>query len=280
VSNLPEPIRPLRRPIHPALYRAAVSPTAVVVTGAGAGIGLLAHSIVLTVVLAVAGWTGRMAAAVGFRRRRERAARPRPAEIDPWSVPEPWRQLLQQAASAQSRFDQAVAGWPPGPTHDRLTSLQPRIYAEVGQLGVLARQGAAATGWSGAAFSSGRPSGDQLARELAQVQAERARLGSAPTGRQAELDRREEAIAAQLRAVRRAGEAGAELQDRLRMSVARLDETVTELLTVESQDTDPAGVASALDELSDGIVSLRAALTETTGVPGEPGAAPPDTRKP
>jgi hypothetical protein len=64
------------------------------------------------------------------------------------------------------------------------------------------------------------------------------------------------------------------------MSVARLDETVTELLTVESQDTDPAGVASALDELSDGIVSLRAALTETTGVPGDPGAAPPDTRKP
>src|SRR5579863_1985612 len=104
VSNLPEPVRSQvperrsRRPIHPALYRAAVSPTAAAATAAGAGIGLAANSLTLTVVLAVVGWTSRMTAAVFARRHRERAARPRPAELDPYSVPEPWRQLLQQAA--------------------------------------------------------------------------------------------------------------------------------------------------------------------------------------
>ncbi len=250
-----------------------MSPTAVAATAAGAGIGVLSHSLVATVVLAVAGWTSRMVAAVVAGRRRARAARPHPAELDPWSVPEPWRQLLQQAMSAQTRFDQAVAAWPPGPTRDRLGALQPRLYQEVGQLGTLARQGAAAGGWTPAGYASGRPTSSARAEELGRIQAERARLGDTAGGRRAELDRQEEAVAAQLRAVHSAARAEAELHDRLRGAVARLDQTVTELLVVESSsvNVEPAGVGSALDELSDGISSLRAALTETSGTPPDGG---------
>ena len=273
VANLPEPLPRQPRPLHPALVRAAVSPTAVAATAVGAGIGVLDHSIVLTVVLAVTGWTGRMVAAVIAVRRRERAARPHPAQLDPWSVPEPWRQLLQQAMAAQTRFDQAVTAWPPGPTRDRLGALQPRLYQEVDQLGSLARQGAAAAGWTGAAYASGRPSPASLGEELSRVQGERARLGDTSSPRSAELARREEAVAAQLRAVHRAAQVEAELQDRLRAAVARLDQTVTELLAVDRSTAvvEPVGVSSALDELSDGITSLRAALTETTGTPPEGG---------
>lgn len=253
--------------MHPSLVRAAVSPAAAAATAAGAGIGLLDHSITLTVVLAVTGWAARMAAAAVAWRRRERRARARPVELDPWSVPEPWRQLLQQVLAAQKRFDQTVAGSPPGPTRERLTSLQPRLYEEVAQLGDLARLGAAAGGWTGATIAPGRPSAGALTDELKALQAERAGLGDAAPGRMAELARREEAVAAQLRAVHTAAQAEAELQDRLRGAVARLDEAVTELMVVQAPSgaSDPMGVTSALDELSDGITSLRAALTETSG---------------
>lgn len=273
VSNLPEPVQPHRPAVHPALVRAAVSPTAVAAAAVGAGIGVLDRSAVVAAALAVVGWTGRMLAAVVGQRRRQRAARPRPAEMDPWSVPEPWRQLLQQALSAQTRFDQAVAAWPPGPTRDRLTELQPRVYQEVAQLGATARQGAAAAGWNGGTFPSGRPSSGELKDELARIQADRVRLGDSSPARSAELGRREEAVAAQLRSVHRAQQAQAAIHDRLRLAVARLDETVTDLLTVEigAVGQEPSGLSSALDELSDGITTLRAALTETTGTPPESG---------
>ena len=270
--SLPAPIPPKERrglAVPPQLLRAAVSPSAIVTTAAGAGIGALDHSIVLTIVLAVVGWTGRMTAAVVAKRRRDRAARPHPAELDPWSVPEPWRQLVRQAADAQTRFDRIVNDWPPGPTKDRLEQMRPRVYDEVADLGLLARQGAAAEGWTGAtgAGSTGAaPS--QLGAELERLRAERARLGATAPRRLVEITRREEAVAAQLRSLRQSQAVSAELQDQLRLAVARLAQTVTDLITIDPGDSsEPAGMHRALDELSDGISTLRAALTETAGSP-------------
>jgi hypothetical protein len=270
VSNLPDNTPRHRLALRPALVRAAVSPAAAVATAAGAGIGALDHSAVLAVVLAAVGWTGRMLAAVVAGRRRARAALPHPAELDPWSVPEPWRQLLHQALAAQTRFDQVVHGWPPGPTRDRLEDLRPRVYAEVAELGTLARRGAAAVGWTGATYTAGSPTAGQLGAELERLRIERTRLG-APSERADELTRREEALAAQLRAAHRSREVSDEIQDRLRQAVARLDQTVTELLALGAAEGDSGGVAGAVDELSDGVSSLRAALTETSGSPPNPG---------
>lgn len=269
MPNLPEPRR--REPPQPALLKAAVSPTAVAAVAAGALIGLLAHSVVLAVLLAVCAWGVRMVAAAV--RRRAGAGRPHPARLDPWSVPEPWRQLLQQALAAQNRFDQTVSGWPPGPTRERLEALQPRVYQELAQLEATARHGAAAAGWTGARIAPGRPGREALTAELKSVQAERARLAGSAPGRAAELDRREEAVAAQLRAAHRADQAEAELHDRLSRAVARLDETVSELLVMEAPATvvEPTGVSSALDELSDGVSALRAAIAETAGTPPDTG---------
>lgn len=271
--NLPEPRSRARAVADPALFRAAVSPSAIAVTAAGVGIGVLDRSGVLAAVLGVVAWSGRMVAAAVSSRRRSRALNPHPAVLDPWSVPEPWRQLLQQAMSAQTRFDQAVAGWPPGPTRDRLAELQPRLYQEVEQLGAMARQGAAASAGPGGAGARSRPSQDALSQELRQLQAQRARLGDIPAERVTELARREEAVAAQLRALYAARRAVDEIHDTLRLAVARLDQTVTELVTAEPSGPPVglAGMASALDQLSDGVSSLRAALNETAGTPPDSG---------
>lgn len=270
MTNLPEPVRPRRPAVTPDLIKAAVSPTAAALTAAGAGIGVLDHSVVLVIVLAAVGWSGRMAAALIARSRRRRAERPRPPELDPWSVPEPWRQLVEQAASARIRFDQVINSWPAGPTRDELRTLQPLVWEHVGQVGILAQRGAAADGWNGATFVPGRPRAADLRDELGHIQREKLRF--AGTARAADAERREAALAAELRDVRRQEELSQGVRDRLRAAVVRLEATVVELVTVEPPGSGRSaagagGVATALDELSDRLSSLRVALTETTGPP-------------
>lgn len=262
MRHLPEPVR------HPSVVRAAVSPTAVAVTAAGAGIGLaLDRSIVLAVVLGAGAWLGRMAVAVAARARRARAARPKPADVDPWSVPEPWRQLVRQAVTAQSRFDEAVAGWPQGPTRDRLVSLQPRLYAEVEDVGALAHRGATLTGWTpGGTATAGLPSAKQLSEQLGQIGAERRTVGRQAPRRDASLARTEEAIAAQLRAVRNAEEAAALVHDRLRLLVAQLDEAVTAVLImgVEPSGESADALSGSLDTILEQITALQQGLADTS----------------
>lgn len=260
--------------VTPALVRAAVSPTALTAAAAGAGIGVVDHSVVVAVVLAAGGWLGRMAAAVVAGRRRERAARPAPAQLDPWSVPEPWRGLFQQANGLQARFDRVVGEWPAGPIRDHLCQLQPRVWAEVASLGALGRQGAAAAGWNGASVDQAG-SDARLSEELRRVQAERAALPEGATGRIGELDRREEALAARLQARDRAHRAASALADRVALAVGRLDRTVTDLIEMRAATGDAfdgmgGETASALDRLGDEVASLRAAMAETSGAPPDP----------
>ncbi len=276
MSNLPEK-RPHRQPVHPALYRAAVSPTAIAATAIGAGIGVADHSIVVGVILAVGGWTTRMVGAVVGRRRRDRKAAPHPAQLDPWSVPEPWRDLVQQAASIQSRFESVIAEWPPGPIRDRIQGLRPSFYQEFSAVGSIASHGAALTGWtSGAAPVTSAPSAQRLSSELEQARAERVALGDRSPSRAAELDRREEAVAAQLRAVRAAQQMSDSVQNRLRVIVSRLDEAVTHLLTLSIETGGTAGVeqvSEVLTELDDELGALRAGVAETRAVEA---GTPPD----
>lgn len=271
MPNLPEPIR------HPSVVKAAVSPTAVVLTAAGVGIGLLAQSIVVAIVLGVLGWTGAMAAAVIRQAHRQRAALPKPAALDPYAVPEPWRQLVRQASDAQTRFDNTVGGWPAGPIRDRLVSVQPRLWDDVGEVGTLASRGAALSGWTAGVQAVGRPSAAQLAEELRRTEDERRQLGPGNQERAAALDRTEAAIAAQIRAVHDAGEAEAVILDRLRTIVARLDQTVTSLLLLgaEGGERQAESLGVSLDDIRAEITSLSEGLAETSGGSGPSLAAIP-----
>src|ERR1700722_1558511 len=183
LPQLPEPVR------HPSVVRAAVSPSAVVVTAAGAGIGLLAdpHTAILAVVLGAGAWLGRMAVAV-VRSRRPRRGLP-VVTIDPFAVAEPWRQYVRDALAARQRFDAALAQWPAGPQRDRLVMLQPRLWQGTYEGWAVAHRGAAlgATTAGSAATGLARPSAGQLSRDLQRVQAERQR--TPPSDRQAALAR-------------------------------------------------------------------------------------------
>ena len=65
------------------------------------------------------------------------------------------------------------------------------------------------SGWVAAgSTASGRPSATELSDQLRRVEAERAGAGPSASGRQDALARKEEALAAQLRAVRGAEQAG------------------------------------------------------------------------
>jgi hypothetical protein len=273
MANLPEPVPrtsivPASSLVrHPNVVRAAVSPISVAVVAAGAAIGiLLVHSIIVAVILGGGAWVARMLAAILAQSRRDRAALPKPAALDPYSVPEPWRQLLHQAGEAQTRFDQTIRDWPSGPTRDRLSGLQPRLWAEMVEIGTVAHRGAALSGWTGAGLSNGRPSAEELSLQLRRAETERRTQGQHSPARDATLARTEEAIAAQLRAVRAAEEGAALVHDRLRVVVARLDETITSLLVlgVAGADAGTDTLVTALNDLNDEITSLQQGLTEAS----------------
>jgi hypothetical protein len=285
VPNLPEPVR---HP-SPSTVRAAVSPSAVAAALVGVGVGVLAHSVVLAVILGVGFWSIIVAAGMFLRSRREKAARPKPAQVDPWSVPEPWRQLLHQADNAQSRFNQAIQDWPPGPIRERLTDLQPRLWADVGDIGTIAHRGAALSSWVSGVPATGRPTATQLGEQLRRTEAERQKLAGRSASRDASLARTEEAIAAQLRAVNNASEAEALVLDRLRVVVARLDETVTSLLLLGAGggEAQADSVTASLDQINDEVTALLRGLAEATGTStealgplGSPTPLPPPTPAP
>jgi hypothetical protein len=244
LPQLPEPVQ------HPSVVRAAISPSAIILAGAGVGIGLLAGSVTLAVILGVVGWLLRMAFAV--YRSRPRGRRLPVVTIDPFAVPEPWRQYVRQALGARQRFDQTLSQWPPGPLHDRLMLLQPQIGQATEEVWAVAQRGAALSGTvRGVPTGVAQPSIKQLSAELQRVQAERQRT-SAPDP-QAALGRSEEAIAAQLRAARRSEEAQGQVLDQLRLLTARLDEAVTQ---VAQLGLDPRGSEGGLDQVAGSVDAL------------------------
>ncbi len=268
----------LPRPVHrPSIARAAVSPTAIGVTAAGVAIGAAEHSVLLMVVLGAGAWMARVAAAAVARLRRRAHAAPAP-DIDPWALPEPWRDLVRQAVGAQERLESALGAWPPGPLRDRLGSVQADLRRQVADVWEIARRGAALEGWPAA--RAGAPSAAELSERLSRTQAERRALErQAPAPREA-LARTEEALAAQLRAARRAEETSRAFEDRLRLLTARFDEAVTSILQLGVEGVEGVGdraVADAgrsVDALTDEVTALREGLAEVVRVQEAVGSPP------
>ncbi len=138
------------------------------------------------------------------------------------------------------------------------------------------------SGWSPAgSTASGRPSAAQLSDQLSQIEAERAAAGPSASARQDALARKEEAVAAQLRAVRGAEQAAALVHDQLQLIVARLDEAVTSILLLGAESAGTGGsdpLATSLDSVMDEITALHQGLADAAGNPsggmaGSPGGA-------
>ncbi|MDQ6782153.1 MAG: hypothetical protein M3063_01640 [Actinomycetota bacterium] len=254
---------------HPSVVRAAVGPPAIALTAAGAGIGLLDHSLSVAVLLAIVGWGGRMGWAVLGRARRQRPVKPAP--VDPWSVPPPWRDHLKAVVDAERRFDLAVSSLEEGPTRERVGSLSERIDRSVRTAAVTARRGALLT------------TPERAARKAA-LSAELAGLAQRHDGLDAATLRHESVVATELRAVRRADSVSAEALDQVRLLAARIDDAVAALveLSMDASDLDPfdgqrSSLPAVLDEIAAlhaGMETSEAAMKSVTGVGELPPAGP------
>jgi len=253
-----------------AATRSAVSPSAIVLAGVGVGGGLLIGLPAVAAVVVGAGLWG-IRVAVGAARagsRRRKALRPAP--IDPFALPEPWRQYVRQSLTARTRFEQTVGQTQPGPFQDRLREAATRIDDGVQECWRVARMGA------GLDASLATLDRDATSRELRQTQEERSKLGEG-SSRARSLEQTEAALASRLQSIVRIEATRQRAGDRLRVLSAQLNEAVASAIEL-SLDTGDASTADQLAGRIDSVVgdieTLRRAMEETQGTPtagGGPG---------
>ncbi len=244
-----------------SVARAAVSPSAFAVTGAGVAVGLVAGLPTLAAAgVGIVCWGARIGVAAGVaRRRRRRDSQSEP--IDPYAVAEPWRSFVVEALTAQHKFSQAVRQCQPGPLQDRLRDVEARVADGVRECW--------RAGHVGASISAVLAGLDQSAtsRQLRQIQDQRRRAGpraSSLTG----LDETEAALATRLQTAKRMEGVVQRTTDRLRVLTAQLDEAVAQAVELSLTAGDPTvvrpivgGVESVVGE----IESLRRAMEEAEG---------------
>lgn len=221
-----------------AAVRAATSPSALLLAGAGASAAILAGvALPLAAVAGAAAWAARVAWAL--------PRRPGPDKPDPFAVGEPWRTFVQDALQAQRRFSRTVNRMQSGPLRERLGDVGLRIGEAVQTCWRIAQQGEALDG------------------ALEEIDAE----GAADELQDlAEDDPAAGALRSQLAAADRLARVSREAHDRLRVLNAQLDEAVARAveLSVRSADVAELGVLSShVDTLVDEMESLRVALQET-----------------
>lgn len=228
----------------PKVARATTSPSAILATGAGAAVGILAFG-PIGAVLGLGAYVARVLAAV--------PGAPRRAGTDPRSLAEPWRGFMRGVLDARTRYDRALQSVKPGPLRDRLVELGNRLDAAVDEADRVAR--------AGDLLSAGRAQID--------VDAVRAELDAARSGPATpRTDQTVAAITAQLESADRLDRTIFDTYDRLRLLDARLDETVTRTVELAATQADVAelgGIGSEVDAIVSEMESLRQAVEETGG---------------
>lgn len=241
--------------LTPKVARAITSPSAILATGAGAAVGILAFGNPL----------GAVALGLGAFAVRVLAAVPRAPQrpgVDLRQLQDPWRSLMEEILDANRRFGRAMEGIQPGPLRDRIGDLGDRLGTAVDE--------AWKTAQAGQALSAARSQidGGRIHAELA------AARSAPPTDRSAQTIA---AIEAQLAAAERMDRTIADAYDRLRLLDARIDETVTRTveLSVTQSDADAiTGLGHEVDSIVDDMEALRQAVDETRAA-GHPGPPPP-----
>ena len=233
----------------PPVARAMMSPSGILLAGAGASVGILVGlGPIGAVVLAGLAWAGRVGYAVPRTAGDDR--------IDPFTLNEPWRRFVQSALQSQARFDQAVRQAERGPLRDRLAEIGDRVHDAVREAWRIARQGQVLADAGAQIDTVG------VQRQLAEVQAN----ANAPWATGSSLEQTAKALEAQLASAQRLASVTQEAADRLRLLNARMDEMVAraiELSVDASQPDDLGGLGSDVDSLVDEMEALRLAMDET-----------------
>jgi hypothetical protein len=230
----------------PPVARAMTSPLGIILAGAGAAVGLLTGNVPVAVGLALAAWGGRVAAAV--------PRDPRPDRIDPFTLGDPWKRMVQDAVQAQNRFVEAIAGAHRGPLRERMEEIGQRIAVGVEEAWRVGRTGQALV------EARRRIDTADAERELAEVEA-----GGASTAPGSALELTVRSLQAQLASAQRLDRTIADARDRLRLTNARLDEAVARAaeLSVRAGDVhDLQGLGDDVDSLVQDLEALRLGLEE------------------
>lgn len=247
LEKLPERVR------TPAVLEAALSPSALLLAGAGASAAILGGlPLVAAGVAGVAAFVARVAFAVPRGRPDDR--------INPSKVSDPWRRFVVEAQQAQQRFDRTSRQTQAGPLRERLEAIGRRIEDGVRECWRIARQG------------------DQLGRALREldqreVEADLSRvtaeLDSAEGGRKQTLARTRDALISQQNAYRRIASVWNDASDRLLQLNAQLDEAVARAveLSLHGSDSDLRPLGADVDNLVSELEALRLGLEEVEGLP-------------
>lgn len=215
----------------------------------GAGVGVVAGIAGLPIVAAagigLAGYAGAVATAVPRPRRR--------ANVDPFTVSEPWRQFVQGGQRSRRQLTETVRNTPAGPLRDRLQSIADRLDEGLDEGWQIARRGHEIDG---------------MVRNLdptrlrSRLDTLRSQAASAPTEN---LAAAVASVESQLASTDRLKALSASTADRLRLTQARLDELVSRAAEVAIGSSDTDGFAHDVDDLVVELEAMHLAVEELPG---------------
>jgi chromosome segregation ATPase len=232
--------------LTPQVARAITSPSAILVTAAGASAAILLSLNPIGVVLVGAGaLAARVLASVPRNPQRPR--------ISPGSLVEPWSSLMAGILDGRKRFGTATRDMQTGPLNDRLMELGERLQAGVDEAWRIA------------------VAGNQLSTARRQIDSNSisAELQQAQTAtRTQRSDQTIQALQAQLSAAQRLDLTINDTYDQLRLLDARLDEMVTRTIELSVSQATPSQLGSLgteVDSIVNDMEALRQAVEETQG---------------
>ena len=246
LERLPENVR------TPAVARAVVSPSAVLLAGAGTAAAILGGlPLAAAAGVGALAWAVRVAFAVPRRKPGEK--------VDAFRVGEPWRRYVLDAQQAKARFDRTVKRTRGGPLQERLKNIGDRLDDGVNECWRIAQQGDQLVG----AFRQldVRNTEHELAelhRDLAAARGDEAKAKS--------LQRAIAAVEAQLASAERIRDVAEDASDRLKLINAQLDEAVARAveLSVRAHDVgDLRPLTDDVDNLVSELEALRQGMEET-----------------
>jgi len=252
IERLPEGAR------TPAVARAIMSPSGILLAGAGMSAGILAGiGVPAAVVVGVLVWGGKVAYTV-------MKGRPRTERIEPFTIQDPWRTFVMHAQSTAQRFDDAVHQCSPGPLRERLAEVGGRVQAGLREAWAIAKRGNALDN----AVTSLDIEG--IRRQLAQAQ----RGGGGAGGDNQEAIVR--SLQNQLDSAQRLASVAQDARDRLQRLNAELAEAVARAVELSMSAADIGAVqplGSDVENVVGELEALRQALEETGGQPGQAGTS-------
>ncbi|MCB1270759.1 MAG: hypothetical protein M9942_02305 [Microthrixaceae bacterium] len=239
--------------LTPGVARAITSPSAIVATGAGVSVGVLAGMGPWSILLGLAAWAARVLAAV------PRARGGRDTAIAPRSLDQPWRGAVEQVQDSRRDFDEATRGVAEGPLRDRLGGVAKRLDTAVAEAWRIAK--------AGNLLSRGRKQIDTT-----RISSELHYARNRPEG--ATKAETIAAMEAQLASAARLDATIQDTYDRLVLLDARTDEVVARAveLAVSQADEQALGeLDSDVGRIVGDLEALRLAIEETDDRPAAPG---------